>query len=152
MSPAPRRLFLLFVFRTVLAARHRRRRRATSLLLGSSPTLAEREGTNTIGADGCPRVDDSSLERLFDYLSSASRMPSILQPPVLRLVRNGEILLRNLRAYASPKTNCVRKLRKTASRNAGRRAAMLESDGTSSVIKREKGGGEDPKPPKHTAI
>lgn len=75
---------------------------------------------------------------LFDYL--AFRFPSLrrlLQSPALCLIRDGQILKRNLRREFMSEEELLAKLREHEITNpADVRLAYMESDGTISVIKR----------------
>lgn len=83
---------------------------------------------------------------LLDYL--AFRFPALrraLQPKELCLVRDGKILHRNLRREFLSEDELFAKLRQNGIEEVSEvRRAYLESDGTVSVIKRDKGQSEGP--------
>lgn len=85
---------------------------------------------------------------LFDYLSFRfPRVRRLVQPPTLRLVRDGAILYRNLRREFITEDELWAKLRENGvDCLADVRSATMESDGTISVIKRESGSETAPPP------
>ena len=91
---------------------------------------------------------------LFDYLSF--RFPAvrrIIQPPKLRLVRDGEILYRNLRREFISEDELWAKLRENGVDDlADVRSATMESNGAISVIKRENKGETPPAPDRRRPI
>lgn len=76
---------------------------------------------------------------LFDYLAFRSeRLRRLLQPPTLRLVREGQILHRNLRREFMSEAELLAKLREHGVDDVAEvRAAFMESNGTISVLKRD---------------
>jgi uncharacterized membrane protein YcaP (DUF421 family) len=83
----------------------------------------------------------------FDYLTFRfPRLRRLLEPPMLRLIRDGEILHRNLRREFISEDELWAKLREHGIEDLAEvRFAAMESDGTISVIKRK--GGSDSEPP-----
>lgn len=79
---------------------------------------------------------------LFDYLSFRFPcMRRLIQPPTLRLVRDGQILYRNLRREFITEDELWAKLREHGIEYLDDvRSATMESDGTISVIKRDNEG------------
>ena len=146
-------LFLIFVFRTVLQRDIGAVGVADILLLvivadASQNAMA---GEHKSVTDGLILVSTIlGWNVLFDFLSYRfPRIRKILQPPVLRLVRDGEILHRNMRREFITEDELWAKLRENGiDKLEDVRSATMESDGTIAVIKRE-GSGETSKPPKN---
>ncbi len=85
---------------------------------------------------------------VFDYLTFRSeRLRRLLQPPTLRLVREGQILHRNLRREFMSEDELRSKLREHGIEDLAEvRAAFMESNGTITVL-RQDGGEPDKAPP-----
>lgn len=84
---------------------------------------------------------------IFDYLAFRSeRLRRLLQPPTLPLVREGQILHRNLRREFMSEAELRSKLREHGIEDlADVRAAFMESNGTITVLRQD--GGEPDKAP-----
>lgn len=143
-------LFLILVFRTVLQRDIGAVGMADILLLVLIADAAQNAmaGEHKSVTDGLILVSTIlGWNVLFDYLSFRfPRVRKLLQPPVLRLVRHGEILHRNLRREFITEDELWAKLRENGIDDLADVASVtMESDGTISVIKR-KGSGETAKP------
>jgi len=138
-------LFLIFVFRTVLQRDIGAVGVADILLL----VLIADAAQNAMGGEYKSVTDGLILVSTilgwniaFDYLSFRfPRIRKVLQPPVLPLVRDGEILHRNLRREFISEDELWAKLRENGVDDlADVGSATMESDGTISVVKRKESG------------
>lgn len=144
-------LFLLAMFRTVLQRDIGAVGVADILLLVLIADAAQNAmaGEYKSVSDGVILVSTIvGWNFLFDYLSFRfPRVRRFIQPPTLPLVRNGEILYRNLRREFITEDELWAKLRENGiDELADVRSATMESDGTISVIKRENKGESTPAP------
>lgn len=141
--------FLLFVFRTFLQRDMGAVGVADVLVLVLVADAAQNAMAGDYRSIGDGLVLVSTIlgwNVLFDYLAFRfPRLRRLLQPPVLRLVMDGKLLERNLRREFLTEEELMSKLRENGvAELAEVREAFMESDGTITVIRKDKekdGGG-----------